>query len=104
MRGAPRGARRWRVAPSRRTALLHCHHSNVQSRTSTCRSGVWRCYSLCLMSASRSICVTYAIHTPRPRSEEHTSELESHSDLVCRLLLEKKNSHPPLPVWYSADG
>src|SRR5438034_3403164 len=29
--------------------------------------------------------------TPTPwRSEEHTSELQSHSDLVCRLLLEKK--------------
>src|SRR5947207_4603553 len=27
---------------------------------------------------------------PEPRSEEHTSELQSHSDLVCRLLLEKK--------------
>src|SRR5437773_9621195 len=26
-----------------------------------------------------------------PRSEEHTSELQSHHDLVCRLLLEKKN-------------
>src|SRR2546428_7563788 len=26
------------------------------------------------------------------RSEEHTSELQSRSDLVCRLLLEKKNS------------
>src|SRR5260221_10754715 len=28
--------------------------------------------------------------TVEPRSEEHTSELQSHSDLVCRLLLEKK--------------
>src|SRR5436190_17747378 len=28
------------------------------------------------------------------RSEEHTSELQSHSDLVCRLLLEKKKIHP----------
>src|SRR5699024_12057506 len=27
----------------------------------------------------------------RPRSEEHTSELQSRFDLVCRLLLEKKN-------------
>src|SRR5438874_13825821 len=27
----------------------------------------------------------------RPRSEEHTSELQSRRDLVCRLLLEKKN-------------
>src|SRR5260221_3563569 len=29
------------------------------------------------------------------RSEEHTSELQSHSDLVCRLLLEKKTNTPP---------
>src|SRR5947207_5646669 len=28
--------------------------------------------------------------SPSERSEEHTSELQSHSDLVCRLLLEKK--------------
>src|SRR6476646_9098343 len=28
------------------------------------------------------------------RSEEHTSELQSHSDLVCRLLLEKKKNKP----------
>src|SRR5947207_5628881 len=27
------------------------------------------------------------------RSEEHTSELQSHSDLVCRLLLEKKKKY-----------
>src|SRR5206468_11251813 len=29
-----------------------------------------------------------------PRSEEHTSELQSRSDLVCRLLLEKKKTKP----------
>src|SRR5438132_3708626 len=32
----------------------------------------------------------FAAHQPPGRSEEHTSELQSHSDLVCRLLLEKK--------------
>src|SRR5438034_7457000 len=32
------------------------------------------------------------------RSEEHTSELQSHSDLVCRLLLEKKKRYRPLRV------
>src|SRR4051812_49905379 len=34
------------------------------------------------------------------RSEEHTSELQSHVNLVCRLLLEKKKqtSHPPRPL------
>src|SRR4051812_49636530 len=29
---------------------------------------------------------------PGPRSEEHTSELQSHVNLVCRLLLEKKKN------------
>src|SRR5260221_5816423 len=32
------------------------------------------------------------------RSEEHTSELQSHSDLVCRLLLEKKKKQRPRPT------
>src|SRR3712207_8380420 len=30
------------------------------------------------------------VHVPEPRSEEHTSELQSRQYLVCRLLLEKK--------------
>src|SRR2546426_9317533 len=42
----------------------------------------------------------------RPRSEEHTSELQSPCNLVCRLLLEKKKKpnlrpaavHPPSPA------
>src|SRR5438034_7149598 len=37
------------------------------------------------LKPSRSECAHQGI-----RSEEHTSELQSHSDLVCRLLLEKK--------------
>src|SRR5438034_4803203 len=32
-------------------------------------------------------------HLAKERSEEHTSELQSHSDLVCRLLLEKKKKN-----------
>src|SRR2546426_9312868 len=34
---------------------------------------------------------------PDPRSEEHTSELQSPCNLVCRLLLEKKNNHDNSP-------
>src|SRR5215813_6730641 len=37
------------------------------------------------------------------RSEEHTSELQSRPHLVCRLLLEKKKSHPVMPP-AAADG
>src|SRR2546430_5854636 len=33
-----------------------------------------------------------------PRSEEHTSELQSQSNLVCRLLLEKKKKYEALQV------
>src|SRR5206468_10183287 len=36
------------------------------------------------------------------RSEEHTSELQSRSDLVCRLLLEKKKQHDPPDCLLSA--
>src|SRR3954466_4872931 len=32
------------------------------------------------------------------RSEEHTSELQSHDNLVCRLLLENKRAHVRTPV------
>src|SRR2546428_8835641 len=41
--------------------------------------------SLVALAAGAAACVT------RERSEEHTSELQSRSDLVCRLLLEKNN-------------
>src|SRR5438034_6517461 len=44
-------------------------------------------------STRRSPTINAASSEPFPtkmRSEEHTSELQSHSDLVCRLLLEKK--------------
>src|SRR2546430_13581516 len=34
----------------------------------------------------------FSVTVPVERSEEHTSELQSQSNLVCRLLLEKKNT------------
>src|SRR5438105_12855438 len=34
------------------------------------------------------------------RSEEHTSELQSRVDLVCRLLLEKKNNSQTFIIYY----
>src|SRR5690242_21309940 len=42
-------------------------------------------YGNCVRTASRD-----QSHAARHRSEEHTSELQSHVNLVCRLLLEKK--------------
>src|SRR3712207_8564256 len=47
--------------------------------------------------ASISLSAIFAAHASHDivssRSEEHTSELQSRQYLVCRLLLEKKNSH-----------
>src|SRR2546429_5324205 len=45
-----------------------------------------RCAGACAPRATSSSPI------PIPRSEEHTSELQSRLHLVCRLLLEKKNS------------
>src|SRR2546430_9862821 len=44
-------------------------------------------------SEGESPAVTLVGVTLAARSEEHTSELQSQSNLVCRLLLEKKNNH-----------
>src|SRR2546430_12232589 len=49
-------------------------------------------YLLATLSGSEK-----TVSTP-PRSEEHTSELQSQSNLVCRLLLEKKKNCRPHPV------
>src|SRR5688572_32476464 len=53
-------------------------------------SGLWQC------SASLRSGGCWSPHTYAPcfRSEEHTSELQSQSNLVCRPLLEKKNIRP----------
>src|SRR5438034_6638750 len=59
-------------------------HSTFQSqfdgRYYVARRVDWQCRT----------CAKFCLYVKR--SEEHTSELQSHSDLVCRLLLEKKKS------------
>src|SRR5260370_27767616 len=42
-------------------------------------------------------------HAHVNRSEEHTSELQSHLNLVCRLLLEKKKKGSYLTYWHDDD-
>src|SRR5690606_15002901 len=44
-----------------------------------------------LVSALRTVAATKDLVELHSRSEEHTSELQSRENLVCRLLLEKKN-------------
>src|SRR5438132_3487011 len=62
-----------------------------------CSRRCWRLPGKCAVPTGlgclRSVLPARSPHLQPPRtfrSEEHTSELQSHSDLVCRLLLEKK--------------
>src|SRR2546421_7496341 len=79
--------------------------------TTLFRSHIWRTL-LSIVGAAALLCCAYILYldwlvthqfegrswtlpaqvyaAPLERSEEHTSELQSRSDLVCRLLLEKK--------------
>src|SRR5947207_4918508 len=62
-------------------------------RTITLPDGRKRHYAPVINRRRREISPRYLCEDERVRigrSEEHTSELQSHSDLVCRLLLEKK--------------
>src|SRR2546430_6736753 len=52
---------------------------------------------------SRSSCSLLPNSSHALRSEEHTSELQSQSNLVCRLLLEKKKkTHPRLDLYQTS--
>src|SRR5260370_30670462 len=64
---------------SSRQKVLHPSVSNTRQSTSAKRVNPWS-----KVTSRRA---------PHLRSEEHTSELQSHLNLVCRLLLEKK-THP----------
>src|SRR5260370_9092530 len=48
------------------------------------------CWATSRRCSARSATASIAAPAKWPRSEEHTSELQSHLNLVCRLLLEKK--------------
>src|SRR2546430_6698669 len=50
----------------------------------------------CIRNACAACFAISFIMPPTKRSEEHTSELQSQSNLVCRLLLEKKKITPIL--------
>src|SRR2546430_4081149 len=63
-------------------------------RSNNPRIAAERTYGL---TSSFSISEVMPLMSPSERSEEHTSELQSQSNLVCRLLLEKKNKRVQQP-------
>src|SRR5690625_5828322 len=69
--------------PTRRSSDLSCGSSTSRCCWAASPSG-------CSCGARARGCPSRS-PAPSPRSEEHTSELQSRGQLVCRLLLEKKN-------------
>src|SRR5690606_41315381 len=64
--------------------------SSTADRSRGCRPG-WRSSRATAPCAPSPSAPTGSCTGPSSRSEEHTSELQSRENLVCRLLLEKQN-------------
>src|SRR5260370_28839047 len=64
-------------------------------RRTCCRRGRPRLRRSWIHARPRSRGAVARVSTSAVRSEEHTSELQSHLNLVCRLLLEKKKNREP---------
>src|SRR3712207_7168186 len=64
------------------------HAANAPKQTKNARAAPRTCGSPAIAAATAAPPPT---QTSAPRSEEHTSELQSRQYLVCRLLLEKNN-------------
>src|SRR5256885_4038701 len=80
--------------PPRSTLFPYTTLFRSSSGTSNPRSPGTRCTGWTSRAPAPSPgCPSHAPSQPEPRSEEHTSELQSPCNLVCRLLLEKKNRY-----------
>src|SRR5438477_2361978 len=104
LRSAPKTPRRGYAALDRRSPVPRSRLQFASSRLTPTRDRQWSSHarpsspSRTRPPSARSPCPTRTPtrsssppNTPPSRSEEHTSELQSHVNLVCRLLLEKKN-------------
>src|SRR5438034_2289705 len=84
-----------KVVASTRISTLSLHDALPISNSTRDSGSYW----------ARSRAHSISAATPLAlRSEEHTSELQSHSDLVCRLLLEKKNKAMDEEKWLNILG
>src|SRR2546421_9667072 len=77
------------------TSTHPCHVIFDTGSGSSCSHGLFAPRPSCSPIDGKTMskcCSDAPSEAARPRSEEHTSELQSRSDLVCRLLLEKKKT------------
>src|SRR6185369_8074883 len=84
----PGEARSWRT-PAASAGASSMGTSSPSLPSSISASGPW----LEAATTGRPCAQAWITTLPKGRSEEHTSELQSHLNLVCRLLLEKKKKN-----------
>src|SRR5438477_5171121 len=97
------GCRRWRSGAAALNQRERDDPGSMRSWTHRCvRARGKSCDTRASARGSRSTITSSTSARAAGRSEEHTSELQSHVNLVCRLLLEKKKKrhdntkqHPP---------
>src|SRR2546430_2655266 len=87
----------WSVPKSSNSAVLSATAASTSSIAGTATAS-FSAASRGTATVSAIAAPSCALSQPACRSEEHTSELQSQSNLVCRLLLEKKKSHRDLSV------
>src|SRR5438034_3093552 len=82
------------ISFSRPCSLAHCRMDCILGASSSFNTAKISSNLPSAASSDRaSPCLICPASSKVMRSEEHTSELQSHSDLVCRLLLEKKKKN-----------
>src|SRR2546422_6520362 len=81
-----------RSAPMTKANVMENRRAVILPRNASSATAAMTARATALLSAPHAICasVARAAAARAPRSEEHTSELQSRLHLVCRLLLEKK--------------
>src|SRR5260370_17239381 len=82
--------------PPRSTLFPYTTLFRSRTRGGSCVSAFARSGSIPMSLAN----CRHSLRSECRRSEEHTSELQSHLNLVCRLLLEKKNNHTNTTIYH----
>src|SRR2546430_7955264 len=73
-------------------ALWHAYYVGITESFKARLQDHEHWFAACRLGASHVHALVVPLQAERQRSEEHTSELQSQSNLVCRLLLEKKKT------------
>src|SRR5690606_41585613 len=90
--------------PTRRSSDLRAEQERINALTVKDLFDTWIADGVARMDGNAELKRLFGkdVHACHARSEEHTSELQSRENLVCRLLLDKKKGNTTAPHWSPA--